>query len=391
MVPTPQCGSPGQFDYGPSVGTIGQRLLDFGRDRSKGVDFRAGRGFQNLDSTVGVRGRDTSVRAMVNGCAATMLPDRLNFFWIRPVATFQIESASSARHAETNNELSGLKASDSPSSIATTSLNRSGFSSAAPARHAPPATKPDPDATPLGDTGEQFRLATQVLQALGVRQDQIDAIASDGRPDGLLPLLAPIGGLVIKKTAYQGQYVAEGTLLFEIADLGRVCVDAQVFEDQLALVRVGQAVPATVPAFPREELRGHVEQLAPALDPTTRTLAVRFGLDNPGDRLRSGMLATVAVNIARKVTTLAGGATCPVSRLPLGTMGPAISVKVQGRRASVCCEACVPKLKATPEKYLDLGPRDAGTPDCVMSVPESAGCGHRPQDDRLRRGQSWRV
>jgi membrane fusion protein, copper/silver efflux system len=53
-------------------------------------------------------------------------------------------------------------------------------------------------------------------------------------------------------------------------------------------------------------------------------------------------------------------------------MGPAISVEVQGRRVSVCCEACVPKLKAAPTEYLDLGPHDDTTPGRVMSVPESA-------------------
>jgi Cu(I)/Ag(I) efflux system membrane fusion protein len=237
---------------------------------------------------------------------------------------------------------------------------------------APPATKPDPDQTPLEDPGERFRLATQTLQVLGVRQEQIDAIAADDRLGGLLPLLAPLSGLVIKKTAYQGQYVPEGTILFEIADMAHVWVDAQIFEDQLALVRVGQPVAATVPAFPGEEFRGHVEQLAPALDPATRTLAVRFGLHNPGDRLRPGMLATVALNVARRLTTLARGATCPVSRLRLGTMGPAIAVEVQGRNVSVCCEACIPKLKAAPEKYLDVGHRDTATADRVMSVPESA-------------------
>jgi membrane fusion protein, copper/silver efflux system len=240
------------------------------------------------------------------------------------------------------------------------------------ALHAARPTKSDPNPTPLGDPAERFRLATQALQVLGVRQDQIDVIAFDDRADGLLPLLAPIGGLVIKKTAYQGQYVPEGTLLFEIADLGHVWVQAHFFEDQMALVRVGQPVAATVQAFPGEEFRGHVEQLAPALDPATHTLAVRFGLDNPGDRLRPGMLATVALNVARRVTTLTRGATCPVTRLRLGTMGPAISVEVQGRRVSVCCEACVPKLKAAPEMYLDLGPRDIAIPDRVMSVPESA-------------------
>ena len=84
------------------------------------------------------------------------------------------------------------------------------------------------------------------------------------------------------------------------------------------------------------------------------------------------MLANVALNVVGREPTLARSATCPVTRLSLGTMGPAISVDVQGRRVSVCCEACVPKLRAAPEKYIDLGSRDTATSDRVMSVPESA-------------------
>jgi membrane fusion protein, copper/silver efflux system len=238
--------------------------------------------------------------------------------------------------------------------------------------HAPPATRADPDQTPLRRSRRAVPARDPDAPGTGSPPGS-DRRDRRGRPSrGTLALLAPIGGLVIKKTAYQGQYVPEGTILFEIADLGHVWVDAQIFEDQLALVRVGQPVAATVPAFPGEEFRGHVEQLAPALDLATHTLAVRFGFDNPGDRLRPGMLATVALDVARRVTTLARGATCPVTRLRSGTMGRAISVDVQGRKVSVCCEACVPKLKAASEEYLALGSRDTATPDRVMSVPESA-------------------
>ena len=53
-----------------------------------------------------------------------------------------------------------------------------------------------------------------------------------------------------------------------------------------------------VAAFPGEEFRGHVEQIAAALDPATQALAVRIGLDNPKDRLRPGMAATVALEVA---------------------------------------------------------------------------------------------
>ena len=84
------------------------------------------------------------------------------------------------------------------------------------------------------------------------------------------------------------------------------------------------------------------------------------------------MLATVGVNVARRLKTQACGTTCPVTHVQLGTMGPAISVEIQGRAVSVCCKACVPKLKLAPEKYLDFDPRDSATPDRVMSIPESA-------------------
>jgi len=247
-----------------------------------------------------------------------------------------------------------------------------GLTEASGALRTSAAAKAGPEGTPLGDPAERLRLTTQELQVLGVRQDQIDAIISDGHPDGLLPLLAPIGGLVIKKSAFQGQYVPEGTLLFEIADLGRVWVDAQVFEDQLGLVRDGQPVAATVPAFPGVVFRGRVERIAPALDPQTHTLAVRFGLENPEDRLRPGMLAEVAFEVARRSPAVSDVAKCPVTRLPLGKMGPAIAVEIRGRKVSVCCAACVPKLKADPDTYLGPDPRETDATDLVVSVPESA-------------------
>jgi Cu(I)/Ag(I) efflux system membrane fusion protein len=247
-----------------------------------------------------------------------------------------------------------------------------GLVEASASLHSSSVRKPEREDTPLGDPAERLRLATQELQVLGVRQDQIDAISSDDHADGLLPLLAPIDGVVVEKAAFQGQYVPEGTLLFEIADLGRVWVDAQVFEDQVGLVRVGQPVAATVPAFPGVAFRGRVERIAPALDAQTHTLAVRFGLENPGDRLRPGMLAEVAFEVARPSPAAPDVARCPVTRLPLGSMGPAIPVEVRGRTVSVCCEACAPKLKADPDAYLDLAPREADAPARVLSVPESA-------------------
>ncbi len=78
-----------------------------------------------------------------------------------------------------------------------------------------------------------------------------------------------------------------------------VWVQAQVYEDQLGLVRVGQEVEATVEAFPGQVFQGKVAFIHPAFDPTTRTVEVRYDLDNPGRRLRPGMFATVTLEDTR--------------------------------------------------------------------------------------------
>jgi Cu(I)/Ag(I) efflux system membrane fusion protein len=234
----------------------------------------------------------------------------------------------------------------------------------------PSQTPNDPRRTPLGDPGERVRLAVQALKVLGVRQEQIDAVAVGGGSDERLPILAPINGHVIRKEVYEGQYVAEGTALFEIADLGRVWVDARVLEEQLGNVEVGRLAEATVPAFPGQVFAGRVTLIAPALDPATRTAAVRVELDNPGHRLRPGMFATVSLNIPQDGRTPPEQKKCPVTNAKLGSMGDPIAVEIEGRKVWTCCAACPPKLKANPARYLarhEPPPRDQ-----VLSVSESA-------------------
>jgi Cu(I)/Ag(I) efflux system membrane fusion protein len=231
-----------------------------------------------------------------------------------------------------------------------------------------PANSPRP--VPPDEPEERIGLAAQGLKVLGVRQDQLDALAIGDPSAEVLPLLAPISGHVVRKVAGEGQYVAEGTVLYEIADLSRVWVVAQVFEDQLGRVEVGRRIEATVPAFPGEVFAGCVALIAPALDPATRAAAVRFEVDNPGHRLRPGMIANVALSLAARPKNSRSQTTCPISGLTLGSMGRAVQVEVSGRTVWVCCEGCVPKLKCNSARCLTaLEPSSA---EVVLSVPESA-------------------
>ncbi len=244
----------------------------------------------------------------------------------------------------------------------------------------------------LGDANELVGLSREKLKLWGVTNKQVEDILARGEADYKLPILSPIGGHVVKKNVVEGQYVAEGEAMFEVADLSTVWVQAKVYEDKLSLVRVGQAVEATVAAFPGETFPGTVAFIQPHLDPATRTVDVRYDLKNPGHKLRPGMYAAVTIKTpmadnptfrtklaatrpAKGTVRLASltaleQKVCPVTGAKLGSMGDPIAVEVEGRKVWVCCAACPPKLKADPAKYLArLEPPPEGG---VLSVPEAA-------------------
>jgi Cu(I)/Ag(I) efflux system membrane fusion protein len=244
----------------------------------------------------------------------------------------------------------------------------------------------------LGDPQELTRLAVEKLKLWGLTQAQVDEILRQGKADVRVPIVSPIGGIVVKKAVVEGRYVAEGETMFEVADLDRVWVKAQVYEDQVGLVREGQAVEATVEAFPGQSFMGEVAFIQPRVDPATRTIEVRYDINNPDHRLLPGMFATVTLKTPVAETPLFRGRTvsasrpggaarhtsltveeqkvCPVTNAKLGSMGEPIPVETGGQKVWTCCAGCPPKLKADPARYLA---RLAPPPqDGVLSVPESA-------------------
>jgi Cu(I)/Ag(I) efflux system membrane fusion protein len=260
------------------------------------------------------------------------------------------------------------------------------------AREAPAASSPLTQSL-LGGGEDLVRLGIDKLKLWGITQEQIDEILRTGKADYRMPIVAPIGGVVVRKNVFEGQYVAEGDPLFEIADLSHVWILAQVYEDQVALVRVGQPVEATVEAYPGEVFKGQVAFRDPALNPATRTLNVRYDLENPDGKLQPGMFATVTLKTplietpqfrtrlasAHAPANHAGHSAsmtveeqkiCPVTKAKLGSMGEPVPVQLASRKVWVCCEGCPDKLKREPDKYLArLEPPPS---EGVLSVPESA-------------------
>jgi Cu(I)/Ag(I) efflux system membrane fusion protein len=144
---------------------------------------------------------------------------------------------------------------------------------------------------------ELVRAARERLKLWGLEDDQIAALDKTGRPVTQVTLRAPISGHVLKKYQAEGEYVEEGTRLYDLADLSTVWVEAQVYEDDLALLKEGMTVTATAKAFPGRVFQGKLAFVQPHLDAGTRTVRVRFDVDNRKHELRPGMYTAVTLQL----------------------------------------------------------------------------------------------
>jgi Cu(I)/Ag(I) efflux system membrane fusion protein len=104
---------------------------------------------------------------------------------------------------------------------------------------------------------------------------------------------APASGFVIEKQALKGLHVMPGQSLYKVSDLSVVWVEADVYESELAAVRVGDAATVTVGAYPGEKFAGRAIYIYPYVDDKTRTNKVRVQLANRAGRLKPGMYANV--------------------------------------------------------------------------------------------------
>lgn len=147
-----------------------------------------------------------------------------------------------------------------------------------------------------GGTGEMAAAARNKLGLLGVDPQEIDAITSSGKPSPRLVLRSPQAGYVVEKRIVAGASVDAKMTLFEVADLSTVWIEAEVYENDIPFLQVGQPADITVEAYPDRRFGGTVALVYPRVETATRTNRVRLKLDNPRHELRPGMYAAVRIN-----------------------------------------------------------------------------------------------
>ncbi len=142
-------------------------------------------------------------------------------------------------------------------------------------------------------SGGLVEAARRRLLLWDISPAQIQQIERTGQVRRTLTLHAPFTGFVVEKNVQQGQSVQPGEALYRLADLTQVWVEADVYEQDLRFVRLGEPVSVEIAAYPGERLTGRVSYLYPEVRQDTRTARVRIPLANPGGRIKPGMFATV--------------------------------------------------------------------------------------------------
>ena len=138
--------------------------------------------------------------------------------------------------------------------------------------------------------------AAEQLKTLGVDKTH---------PSSIVNVYAPISGVIVAQNvtdaAAAGVGLSGSANAFTIADLSRVWIVCDVYENDIPRLQLGQDAKIRIDAYPDHPLTGRVSDIGPILDPSLRTAKVRIEVANPGF-LRLGMFATAAFTSRNKKT-----------------------------------------------------------------------------------------
>ena len=135
------------------------------------------------------------------------------------------------------------------------------------------------------------------LTLWGITASDLDRLEARGTAQEYMPVLSPASGTIIAKNIVKGSHIRTGELLYRIADLSSVWIEADLYEQDLALVEPGQEARITLPYDPNQDFTGSVSYIYPYLNASTRTGKIRIEIPNPDGALKPAMYANVELLI----------------------------------------------------------------------------------------------
>lgn len=143
------------------------------------------------------------------------------------------------------------------------------------------------------------------LRILGRTDAEISELEQRGTISRVTRITAPIDGTIISRKVGPGQHVKadSGEALYAIADLSTMWLKAQIFEQDIAFVQIGQEIEAKVAAAPNRVFKARIANISSASDLTTRRVMVRSEIGNPDGLLKSDMFASFKIGTAEPSAT----------------------------------------------------------------------------------------
>ncbi|MFH2212310.1 MAG: efflux RND transporter periplasmic adaptor subunit [Pseudomonadota bacterium] len=161
-----------------------------------------------------------------------------------------------------------------------------------------------------------------------ISAEQLKALSQNPEARHTLTYRSPASGIIMEKKAVQGMRFMPGDVLYQIADLSSVWVLADVFEQDMAMVRSGQMARVRFNAYPGKEFEARLTYVYPTLNAQTRTVPVRLEMDNPGMLLKPAMYADIELSVPSKGKVL----TIPTSAVIYGGKRQSVLVELaEGR------------------------------------------------------------
>ena len=143
------------------------------------------------------------------------------------------------------------------------------------------------------------------LRLLGVPEHQIEELISTRQVSELLHIHSPAGGIVTNVGVREGQYVTPQSELYTVADLSRVWVLVDIFENELPWVHVGDEASMTVAGAPGVVFEGQLTYIYPYAERHTRTIKARLEFDNENFVLKPDMIADVTIDASPQQDVIA--------------------------------------------------------------------------------------
>ena len=147
----------------------------------------------------------------------------------------------------------------------------------------------------VASTKAALTSARHRLLILGLKESDMNALANKSDFAAVFSLTSPISGTVVERNATVGATVGSDANVFKIVDISSVWIDANVFEKDVARVKLGQQVNVSVTAFPGAIFTGKVILVSTVVDPDTRSVKVRTEVPNRDGRLKPDMFANVEI------------------------------------------------------------------------------------------------